>query len=216
MMNCEQFLESIDAFVDDELSPEDASTADGHRRTCASCGRAVAQRLVSRQSLKRLAETVELPAHLEARVMQSVRPWWQLAPQQLIVRPAVGVIAAVMVALALVVAVLGPPALSAKTANTLDRLAVDVDDTSAVVVRGTVLCRDCELSHRYGIESSCQRIGHHGAVFTSNGVILNLVEQRSSSRLIHDEALFGKQVVIRGRLLRGARALSVDSFDVES
>ncbi len=215
MINCEQFQEWIDPYVDGALSTEDTRAADAHRRSCASCSRAVAQRLDVRQSLRRLADAVAVPSELEPRVVRAVTPLWRRVPAP---RVAAGVVAAVAFAFVVVVVVAmgGGRAVNAKAANTLDRLAVGVDDSSAVVITGTLLCRDCELSHRYGIASSCQRIGHHGAIFTADGVILNLVEQRLSSRLIHDESLFGKRILVRGRLLRGARALSVDSFEVES
>jgi hypothetical protein len=214
-MNCEQFLESLDALIDGELAGDEASIAEVHRRQCPSCGRAVAQRLGARQSLRRLASAVDVPAGLEERILQSVTPWWRRDMPRWPARSHAFGLLAIALVFAVVVAVLGRAALDARAANTLDRVAINVDESSAVVIRGTLLCRDCELTHRYGIESSCQRIGHHGALFTDGGVILNLVEQRSSARLIHDESLFGKQVVVHGRLLRGARALSVESFEIQ-
>jgi hypothetical protein len=215
-MTCEQFLESLDAFVDGELAADDIAAADAHRRQCASCGRAVAQRLEVRRSLRQWAGVIGVPPGLEDRVLRSVTPWWRrYEPRWSAGRPAFAVLA-IVIALALSLGVVGRAALDARAANTLDRVAINVDENSTIVIRGTLLCRDCELTHRYGVESSCQRIGHHGAIFTEGGVILNLVEQRGSARLIHDESLFGKQVLIHGRLLRGARVLSVDSFEVQS
>ena len=165
-------------------------------------------------ALKQVASAVRVPPALEDRILRSVTPpWKRYAPGWTLRRQPFGVFA-VAIVLALVVAVVGRT-LDARAANTLDRVAINVDENSEVVIRGTLLCRDCELTHRYGIESSCQRIRHHGAIFTDGGVIFNLVEQRSSARLIHDETLFGRQVLIHGRLLRGARVLSVDAFEIQ-
>lgn len=98
----------------------------------------------------------------------------------------------------------------------MDRVALQLDDSSDIVLEGTVLCRDCELEHRYGIQASCRLIGHHGAIATPDGRIWNIVEQRSSSELIHDTSLLGKKVLVRGHVLRGARALVVESYTFES
>jgi hypothetical protein len=214
MTSCEEFLESLDAYMDGELSAEEIHAADAHRRQCPSCRQTVVQWLEARQVLKQLANTVEVSPQLEHRVLRSVAPWWHpFVIHWVTARRAVALLSVAVVILA--VAVVGRTALHARAANTLDRLAISVDESSAVVVEGTVLCRDCELTRRYGIESSCRRIGHHGAIFTDDGVILNVVEQNGSTRLVHDESLFGKRVVVHGHLLRGARAVSVDSFEIE-
>jgi hypothetical protein len=214
-MNCEQFSELVDALIDGELAGDDATGADAHRRQCSSCARAVTIRLEMRQSLRQMASAVMPPAALQARVRRSVTPWWhRYVPRPLAARPVAALAVAAIVCI-LAVGIAGRTALDARAADTLDRVAVNVDDSSAVVIRGTLLCRDCELTHRYGIESNCQRVGHHGAIFTDGGVVLNLMEQRASARLIHDESLFGKEVVIHGRLLRGARTLSVDAFEIQ-
>jgi len=102
------------------------------------------------------------------------------------------------------------------TANAMDRLALNLDDTTEVVLHGTLLCRDCELERRYGIEAPCRRIGHHGAIATADGHIWNLVEQKTAAELIHNESLLGRQMVVRGRVFRGARTLVVDSYRFES
>jgi hypothetical protein len=108
------------------------------------------------------------------------------------------------------------PPVGANAANVVDRLALRLDDSSFVVLEGTLLCRDCELEHRYGIEASCRVIGHHGAIATADGRIWNLVEQQSSAELIHNASLLGKKVLVRGRLFRGPRALVIDSYQLES
>lgn len=98
----------------------------------------------------------------------------------------------------------------------LDQLALRLDGSSEVVLRGVLLCRDCELEHRYGITAPCKQIGHHGAIATADGRIWNLVEQTASAELIHDESLLGRQIVVHGRVFRGARALVIESYQFQS
>jgi hypothetical protein len=216
MMTCKQFRESLDCYVDGELSVTATAAADSHRRECQACDRAVTSLLAMRSSLKQATASVRLPAGLERRVRTVLMPHWlrPFAAASFAPRRSVMAIAAVAL-LAVVLATITRPPVDATAANAMDRLALRLDDSSPVVVEGTVLCRDCELEHRYGIKSSCRQIGHHGAIFTADGRILNLVEQRASSRLIHDETLFGKKVIVHGRIFRGARALVVDSFQLE-
>ena len=72
------------------------------------------------------------------------------------------------------------------------------------------------MERRYGIEAPCRRIGHHGAIATADGHIWNLVDQKTASELIHNESLLGRQIVVQGRLFRGARTLVIDSYRFES
>jgi hypothetical protein len=214
-MTCKQFRESLDCYVDGELSAAAAAAADAHRRECQACDRAVTSLLAMRSSLKHAIGSATVPTELEGRVRTVLQPTW-LRPfaASSALRLSVMAVATVALFVLVLVTVTHPP-VDASAANAMDRLALRLDDSSAVVVEGTVLCRDCELERRYGIKSSCRQIGHHGAIFTTDGRILNLVEQRASARLIHDETLFGKRVIVHGRLFRGARALVVESFQLE-
>jgi hypothetical protein len=216
MMNCKQFRESLDCYVDGELSAAGADAADVHRRECPACDHAVTSLLGMRTSLKQVVASATVPAELRERVRNGLTPRWLRPFASASSGPRRSVIAVAAVALlAVVLATVTRPPVDATAANAMDRLALRLDDSSAVVVEGTVLCRDCELERRYGIKSSCRQIGHHGAIFTADGRILNLVEQRSSAALIHDETLFGKKVIVHGRLFRGARALVVETFQLE-
>jgi hypothetical protein len=98
----------------------------------------------------------------------------------------------------------------------MDRLALRLDETSPMVLEGKILCRDCELEHRHGVKASCKIIGHHGAIATADGRIWNVVAQGTSEKLIHDESLLGKNIVVRGRLFRNSRALVVESYELGS
>ena len=161
---------------------------------------------------------VIVPPHLDERVRTAMSPRWLgfLGRAEATGRRSAIAAALVLVLVAITLGAATRPSMHRGAANTMDRLALRLDDSSPVVLEGTVLCRDCELERRYGIKSSCKQIGHHGAIFTADGRILNIVEQRSSASLIHDETMFGKRVVVRGRLFRGARALVIDSYQPES
>jgi hypothetical protein len=98
----------------------------------------------------------------------------------------------------------------------MDQLAFRLDGSSEVMLRGVLLCRDCELEHRYGIEPPCKKIGHHGSIATADGRIWNLVEQQAASELVHNERLLGRQIVVRGRVFRGARALGIEGYPFQS
>lgn len=214
-MNCTQFLESLNCYVDGELPAAVAAEADLHRRACQSCRGAVTSLLEVREALKQVAAKVQVPTALEERVRAAIAPQWLQLFAGNRYRASLSVIGVAALGLLVVSLATARFAVDIGAADAMDRLAVGLDDSSAVVVEGTVLCRDCELEHRYGIKASCQVIGHHGAIFTADGRVLNLVEQPSSTQLIHDEALFGRKVIVRGRLFRGARALVVESYELE-
>jgi hypothetical protein len=51
-------------------------------------------------------------------------------------------------------------------------------------------------------------------VRTPDGRIWNLVEQKGAAELIHNESLLGREIVVHGRLFRGARALVIESYEL--
>jgi hypothetical protein len=162
-----------------------------------------------RSALKRTVSAPEPPPDLEGRIRTAIsggRPWLRWG--------------AAAAAAVLLLSVIGVDAYRLRvehgTANAMDRVALNLDDSSEVVLRGTLLCRDCELERRYGVEAPCRKIGHHGAIATADGHIWNLVEQKTAAELIHNESLLGRQIVVRGRVFRGARTLVVDSDRFES
>ena len=215
MMSCKQFRESLDCYVDGELAATATAAADAHRRECGACDEMVTSLLAMRRALKHTA-AVTMPSNLEERVRTAISPRWlrPLARTSLRARRSVTAAAALLV-VGVTLAAATRPSIDRGAANAMDRLALRLDDSSPVILEGTVLCRDCELERRYGVKSSCKQIGHHGAIFVTDGRIVNLIEQRSSATLIHDETMFGKKVIVHGRLFRSARALVVDSFQIE-
>lgn len=218
MMNCKQFRESLDCYVDGELSAEASAAADAHRKECPQCERAVMRVQELKTAVRRTVSGATPPPDLEARIRAAVgRPWTRsldamrsFAPR----RRALALAAVAVFILAVTVSTLSP--IDVGAANAMDRLALRLDETSPVVLEGRILCRDCELEHRYGVKASCRSIGHHGAIATADGRIWNIVEQRTSAALIHDERLLGKNVVVRGRLFRNSRALVIESYQLGS
>jgi hypothetical protein len=218
MMNCKQFRESIDCYLDGELSVEASAAADAHRKECQPCDRAMARLQEIKAAVRRTVSVATPPSDLDARIRAAVgSPWTRpldamrwFAPR----RRAFALAAAAVIILAVTVSTRAPIGISA--ANAMDRLALRLDDSSPVVLEGTILCRDCELEHRYGVKASCNVVGHHGAIATADGRIWNIVEQRTSTTLIHDESLLGRTIVVRGRLFRNSRALVIESYELGS
>lgn len=217
MMNCKQFRESLDCYLDGELSPAAAAAADAHGQECPPCDRAMRRQGDLKRAVRRAAGAVTPPPGLDARVRAALTPRWRrpFAAAASPVRHS-ALAAAALVVLAVALAAVAGPRIDVRAANAMDRLALQLDDSSPTVLEGTVVCRDCELAHRYGVKASCQLIGHHGAIATTDGRIWNIVEQQWSAALIHDEHLLGRKVVVQGRVFRGSRALVVDSYQIGS
>ena len=218
-MDCKQFREALDCYVHGELSAEAAAAADAHRRECVRCARATEHLLRLRREVKRVVNVHAPPAFLEQRVRTALRPRW-MAPWR---HPAPAGLrrtaAAVFVVLGLVTlwgATSNTKPFSRMAAVALDRVAVHLDEASRADIEGTVLCRDCELEHEYGVKASCKLIGHHGAIAGADGRIWNIVEQAASADLIHDNALLGKRVHVRARFFRRAGAIEVESYRVDA
>lgn len=207
-MTCTQFRDALDCYLDRELAPEAMAAADYHRIDCPSCDRLAADARELQASVKRTVEAVALPDGLDARVRVATAPRWA--------RPRVWLPAAAAVILMVLAGGAVRGRVGTGTANAMDQLALRLDGSSEVVLHGVLLCRDCELEHRYGVEAPCRTIGHHGAIATADGRIWNLVEQKAAADLIHDESLLGRQIVVRGRVFRGARALVIESYQFQS
>lgn len=205
-MTCTQFRDVLDAYIDRELATDAMAAATTHRGMCTSCDRLAVRATETKAALRRVVMATDVPASLETRIRAGGaarwRPWQAAAAAVLLVGLFTGFATRHRV--------------EHSTANAMDQMALRLDDSSAVVLTGTVLCRDCELERRYGITSPCKTIGHHGALATDDGRIWNLVEQKVASDLIHNDALHGRRVVVHGRIFRGARALVIESYQFTS
>ena len=208
MMTCTQFRDALDCYLDRELAPEAMAAADRHRADCPACDRLATTARELKTAVKGTVEAVDMPEGLEARVRLATASRW--TPRASLAAAAAAVILVVLAGGVM------RGRVETGAANAMDRLALRLDGSSEVVLHGVLLCRDCELEHRYGIEAPCKTVGHHGAIATADGRIWNLVEQKAATELIHNESLLGRQIVVHGRVFRGARALVVDSYQFQS
>ena len=212
IMKCIQFREVLDCYVNGELPTDVMAAADAHVHGCASCSRTTAHLNSLRLQVRRVVTAHVPPPDLEQRVRRSLRPRWfgvsAVSPSHARLAAA----AAVLVAVGISAAMLSANTIRGTVADAFDRAAVRLAVSRRVDLAGTVLCRDCELHNRYGERVLCDRIGHHGAIATADGRLWNIVEQDSSRELIHDDALLGRKVHVRGRLFRDAGSIMIETY----
>jgi len=72
-MDCKEFRERLDLYVDGELSGEETAGAREHLKGCASCAKAEAGLRHLRSSLKRVVNRHRPPATLEAETLRAIR-----------------------------------------------------------------------------------------------------------------------------------------------
>ena len=76
-MDCKEFRQLLDLYVDDELGPDASYSARQHVEACGSCRRAVTQVLLLRRTLKRVLGSWEPPKNLVSRVEKIAQPRWK-------------------------------------------------------------------------------------------------------------------------------------------
>lgn len=75
-MDCKEFRELLDLYVDGELSPEAVLAAQTHLEGCAGCRRVEQQLLLLRRAVRRVVKEPEPPAELVLKVSRIARPAW--------------------------------------------------------------------------------------------------------------------------------------------
>lgn len=213
MMDCKQFRELLDCYVDGELSVEAVAAADAHLSECASCARVAAHLERLRGAVRQAVFAHSPPANLGERVRQSLRPWWVPRDVSATARH-LAIAASLVVIVGAGLAAAGGAQIPDAVVSAMDSAVAKLSGPIDVVLEGRLVCRDCELEKRHGERPMCQRTGHHGAIATSDGRIWNIVEQPASTDLIHDTALLGKAVRVRARLFREAGSLAVQTFTI--
>lgn len=214
MMDCKQFRELLDCYVDGELSAETVAAADAHLSECAACARAAAHLEQLRGAVRLAVSAQSPPADLGQRVRRLLRPWWVPGELSRAAGRRLAVAASLVLVIGVGLAVAGGARIPDAVVGAMDSAVVRLSGPTDVVLEGRLVCRDCELEKRHGERPMCQRIGHHGAIATSDGRIWNIVEQPASAGLIHDTALLGKAVRVRARLFREAGSLAVQTFTI--
>jgi anti-sigma factor RsiW len=82
-MDCKEFREVLDLYIDGELAPERMTAARAHLSECAACERAEKELLRLRRALKLAVSQHEPPDELVLRVRRLSQPFWRrLFPAQ--------------------------------------------------------------------------------------------------------------------------------------
>lgn len=205
-MDCKEFREVLDLYLDAELSPEAMAAARGHLSECGRCHRVEAELLRLRQAVKQVVTQYQPPADLARRIRRPLRPAWRSWPT-------VGVAASLLILVLVSVAQLR--AVRWYTANILEQAAHRLDTPHPAVVEGKVVCRGCELHSRYGGPYVCDTRGHRGALATSDGKIWDFVEGDVAKPLIDGHDLWEKQIRVHGKLYRQASSLEVENYELK-
>lgn len=214
MMDCKQFRELLDCYVDGELSVEAVAAAEAHVSDCPPCARAAAQLEQLRRSVRQAVSAHTPPADLDRRVRRSLRPWWVPGELPAPIGRRLAMAVVLLLAVGVGVTTANGDRVAEAVAGAMDRVVIRWTSPSDVIIEGRLVCRDCELEKRHGARAMCSRIGHRGAIETRDGRIWNIVEQPASADLIHDNALLGKTVRVRARLFREAGSLAVATYTI--
>lgn len=205
MMDCKEFREAMDLYVDGELAEGAVAAADMHLAECDRCRLVHRQLTDLRRRVREVVRVVPMPPALEARIRARIFPAWRTvwAPAAL----------AAVLLLALLFAGLNPAA-RGYAAGAMESVAFRLDPPRVVELEGQLICRDCELKTLYGAGTMCLLRGHRGALKTADGKIWNLMEGEHTEALLHDSSLRSKSIHVRGKLYRRAGCVEVQSYRV--
>lgn len=204
MMDCKDFREAMDLYLDGELAEEAAAAADLHLAECERCRMACERLRALRTRLQEAVRVTPVPATLEARIRAQLFPRW---------RTGWAAALALLLLAALLWAGLSPAA-RGYAAGAMESVAFRLDPPRLVELEGQLICRDCELKALYGAGTMCLLKGHRAALKTPDGKIWNLMEGEHTELLLHEASLRGRSLHIRGRLYRRAGCVEVQSYRV--
>jgi len=205
-MDCKEFREALDLYVDSELSAEAMAAAGLHVSECAACRLAADELFRLRRSIQEAVNRHQPPPGLVESVQRNLAP-----PVRRAGAPA---LVAVLVLL-LAAAVLGStPWGRATLAGGMEQIAFRIDEPQEMTVEGVVVCRECELYSLYGGPQERDLQGHHGALKTAGGKIWDFMEGEKTYALIHDESLLGQRLRIRAKVYRRAGCVEVESYEI--
>jgi hypothetical protein len=204
-MDCKEFRETLDLYIDGELAADAIGTANAHLSKCVSCREARDELLRLRRNVQEVVRGHGLPPQLEERIRGRFVLGWR----------AVWARAAVLALILLAVLMAGiSPGARGVAARSMEFVAFHLDQPRLVELEGQLVCRDCELKTLYGAKTMCLLKGHRAALKTADGKIWNLMEGEDTEALLHDEALRGKRIHIVGKLYRRAGCVEVESYRV--
>lgn len=205
-MDCKEFREVLDLYVDSELSAEAMAAAGLHVSECASCRLAADELFRLRRSIQETVNRHQPPPGLVERVQRSLAPAVRRAGAPILVAPLLLLLAAAMLG--------STPWGRTTLAGGMEQIAFRLDQPREMTLEGVVVCRECELYSLYGGPKERDLQGHHGALKTATGKIWNFMEGEKASVLIHDESLIGKPVRVRARVYRRAGCVEVESYEI--
>lgn len=205
-MDCKEFREVLDLYIDNELSPEAMASAGVHLTDCAPCRRATDELFRLRQAVKEAVNKHQPPPAL----LDSIRRATSAS------RRRVAVVALTAIALFLVslIALEQMAGVGTYLASGMEQIAFQLDRPKTVLLEGEIVCRECELYALYGSPKERDVEGHHGALKTHAGKIWNFMKGEKSYPLIHDQSFIGKRVRVRAKLYRRAGCLEVETYEV--
>lgn len=214
MMDCKEFHELLDRYVDGELPVEAIAAAEMHFLNCPRCAAAVAQLERMQRAVRQAVASHKPPADLDRRIRRSFAPWWVPGSLSAPIGRRLAVAAVLLLAVGVGLTSASSDRVAETVAGAMDRVVIRWTSPSDVTIEGRLVCRDCELEKRHGERAMCSRIGHHGAIETRDGRIWNIVEQPASADLIHNSELLGKTVRVHAKLFREAGSLSVAAYTI--
>lgn len=205
-MDCKEFREVLDLYVDEELSQEAMASAGVHLGECGACRRTTDNLLRLRRAVREAVGPDQPPPGLVNRVRRIASPSGR--------RIEFAALVATVLLLVSLVALNRLPRVRASLATGMESFAFHLDRPQTLVVEGAIVCRECDLFALYGSPEERDVQGHHGALKTSEGKIWTFMEGEKARALIHDPAMIGKRVRVRARLYRRAGCLEVESYEV--
>jgi len=188
--------ERLQGYVDNELGPADLVAMENHVEDCPECRANFEYFQCLKKRLKAHAETVCIPKAVEERIRE------QFVHKKRPIKRSRFIGLGLAMAAALMMGILFP--MLWKTPYRF------VDE----VVLGKIVCHDCEVAHRAGIEkgSLCSE-GHRMGLVTTDGQLWRFAQDEESHHYISDMTLFGKQVRVYGQTLEPAHLIRIKSLE---
>lgn len=83
-------------------------------------------------------------------------------------------------------------------------------------IQGKAVCFGCTLKKEKGAKAQCSIYGHTNAIRTKDGKIWSILENDKSTELINNHGYAGKDIEIKGKKIKEAQTIEVESFKVLS
>ena len=84
------------------------------------------------------------------------------------------------------------------------------------IIKGKVICQGCTLKKEKQAKAQCSIYGHINAIRAEDGKIWTILENDKSTELINNHDYTGNDIEIKGRKIKEAQTIEVESFKVLS